>query len=208
MVSKKKEDTNFDYAQKKSDFVANKGMKGAPTGGGVSMVSSSDKQSFKDMVSTLGKVFKYVGRHKKVLYAGFILAAASSILLMLGPNLIGQMADAIQNSLEHDIDIVTVSVIGFTLIIIYGLSNAFSFIQQYIMAGMTAKVCMRLRSDFIQKLNKLPLSYFNTHLQGDILSCITNDIQTLRQGISRCLPGLIKSLAQFFTCLIMMIITE
>ena len=208
MANKKKEDTSFDYAQKKDNFQGNKGMKGAPTDGGVNMVSSKDKQSFKDIISTLGKVFKYVGRHKKVLYAGFILAAASSILLMLGPNLIGQMADAIQNSLDKEIDILTVSTLGFTLIVIYGLSNAFSFIQQYIMAGMTAKVCMRLRSDFIQKLNKLPLSYFNTHLQGDILSCITNDIQTLRQGISRCLPGLIKALAQFFTCLIMMIITE
>ena len=87
-------------------------------------------------------------------------------------------------------------------------SNLFSFIQQYTMAGMTAKVCKKLRSDFIEKLNRLPHSYFNTHLQGDILSCITNDIQTLRQGISRCLPNLTKSIAQFLTCLVMMIITE
>ena len=208
MAKKKEENTSFDYAKKESNFQGNKGMKGAPTGGGVSMVSSKEKQSFGDMMKTLGKVFAYVGKFKKILYAGFILAAVSSILLMMGPNLVGQMADVIQNGLEGEIDMTTISTIGFILIAIYGSSNIFGFIQQYIMAGMTAKVCMRLRSDFIQKLNKLPLSYFNTHLQGDILSCITNDIQTLRTGISRCLPGLVKALAQFITCLVMMIITE
>ena len=183
-------------------------MKGAPTGGGVNMVSSKEKQSLGEIFKTLGKVFTYIGKFKKVLVAGFILAALSSILLMLGPNLVGQMADAIQSGLTGEIDMSYISMIGFILIVIYGSSNLFGFIQQYIMAGMTAKVCMRLRSDFIQKLNKLPSSYFNTHIQGDILSCITNDIQTLRQGISRCLPGLIKSIAQFITCLVMMLITE
>lgn len=127
---------------------------------------------------------------------------------MLGPIFVGKMADVIEYTLDSEIDIKTVSIYGFILIGVYGLSNLFSFIQQYIMAGMTAKVCMRLRSDFIQKLNMLPLSYFNTHLQGDILSCITNDIQTLRQGISRCIPGLTKAIAQFITCLVMMLITE
>lgn len=208
MAKKKEENTSFDYAQKKDNFQGNKGMKGAPTGGGVNMVSSKEKQSFGDIVKTLSKVFAYVGKFKKILYTGFILAAASSILLMLGPNLVGQMADVIQAGLNSDIDMTKISTIGFILIVIYGASNGFGFIQQYIMAGMTAKVCMRLRSDFIQKLNKLPLSYFNTHLQGDILSCITNDIQTLRTGISRCLPGLVKALAQFITCLVMMIVTE
>lgn len=208
MAKKKEENTSFDYAKKDSNFQGNKGMKGAPAGGGVSMVSSKEKQSFGDMMKTLKKVFAYVGKFKKILYAGFILAAVSSILLMMGPNLVGQMADYIQSGLNDEIDMGAISTIGIILIFVYGLSNLFGFIQQYIMAGMTAKVCMRLRSDFIQKLNKLPLSYFNTHLQGDILSCITNDIQTLRTGLSRCLPGLIKALAQFVTCLIMMIITE
>ncbi len=207
-MAKKNENTSFDYAKKESNFQGNKGMKGAPTGGGVNMVSSKEKQSLGEIFKTLGKVFTYIGKFKKVLVAGFILAALSSILLMLGPNLVGQMADAIQSGLTGEIDMSYISMIGFILIVIYGSSNLFGFIQQYIMAGMTAKVCMRLRSDFIQKLNKLPSSYFNTHIQGDILSCITNDIQTLRQGISRCLPGLIKSIAQFITCLIMMLITE
>ena len=207
-MAKKDENKSFDYAKKESNFQGNKGMKGAPAGGSVSMVSSKEKQSLKEIMKTLGKVFAYIGKFKKILVAGFILAALSSILLMLGPTFVGKMADTIQQGLNENMDMATISMIGFILIAIYGSSNLFGFIQQYIMAGMTAKVCMRLRSDFIQKLNKLPSAYFNTHIQGDILSCITNDIQTLRQGISRCLPGLIKSLAQFFTCLIMMFVTE
>lgn len=206
-MAKKNENTNFDYAKKESNFQGNKGMRGAPAGG-VSMVSSKEKQSFSDMMKTLKSLFEYIGKFKKTMYAGLILAAASSILLMLGPNIVGKMADAIQAGLSRDIDFNTISMFGIALIGIYGSSNVFSFIQQYIMAGMTAKICMRFRSDFIQKLNLLPQSYFNTHLQGDILSCITNDIQTLRQGISRCIPGLTKAIAQFLTCLVMMIVTE
>ena len=94
-MAKKKEDTNFDYAQKKNDFQANKGMKGAPAGG-VNMVSSKEKQSFGEMMKTLGKVFTYIGKFKKVMVAGLILAAASSILLMLGPIFVGKMADVIE----------------------------------------------------------------------------------------------------------------
>lgn len=206
-MAKQEENTNFKYGDKQAKEQENKAMRGGP-GGGVRMVSSKEKQSFGQMMQTLGKVFKYIGKYKNVLFLGLALACASSILLMLGPNQVGRMADIVQEGLKSQIDIAEISKIGFILIAIYGASNLFSFIQQYTMAGMTAKVCKKLRSDFIEKLNRLPHSYFNTHLQGDILSCITNDIQTLRQGISRCLPNLTKSIAQFLTCLVMMIITE
>lgn len=203
-MAKKEENTDFNYAQKKD----NTRRRNAGNTGSVNMVSSKDKQSLKEIGHTLSKLFDYIGRYRKILILGLILAAASSILLMLGPNLVGQMTNFIKDGLYGDIDINAISKIGIMLIVIYGSSNIFGFIQQYTMAGMTAKICKKIRSDFVDKINKLPHSYFNTHIQGDILSCITNDVQTLRTGISRSLPGLTKSIAQFVTCLIMMIITE
>lgn len=207
-MAKTQENTTFNYAQKQSNFQGNKGMKGAPTDTSVRMVSSKEKRSFSEILKTLRKLFTYIGKFKKTMYFGLTLAAASSILLMLGPNLVGQMTDVIKDGLATEIDMDEVSSIGCLLVLIYASSNIFGFLQQFIMAGMTAKICRKLRSDFIEQLNVLPISYFNTHIQGDILSCITNDIQTLRTGISRCLPGLTKSVAQFATCLIMMFITE
>ena len=65
-MAKKQEDTKFDYAQKENNFQANKGMKGAPSGG-VNMVSSKEKQSFGEMMKTLGKVFVYIGKFKKIM---------------------------------------------------------------------------------------------------------------------------------------------
>lgn len=205
-MAKKTENKNFEYTQKTGHARDNKVMRGANSGG--NMVSTKEKQNLKGIINTLSKLFNYVGKHKNILILGLILAAASSILLMLGPNLVGKMADLIQTGIYDVIDMSAISRIGIMLIALYGASNLFGFIQQYTMAGATAKICQKLRSDFVEKINKLPQSYFNTHIQGDILSCITNDIQTLRTGISRCLPGLTKSLAQFLTCIIMMLITE
>lgn len=203
-MSKNKQNTEFNYASSsKNTQNSKRGFRGPSN-----MVSSKEKQSLSQMVNTLKKVFIYIGKHKKVLIFGLILACASSILMMLGPTQIGRMTDIIQQGINTQIDFSAICVIGFILIAIYGSSNLFSFIQQYMMAGMTAKVCKKLRSDFIEKLNKLPHSYFNTHLQGDILSCITNDVQTLRQGISRSIPNIMKAFAQFITCIIVMIITE
>lgn len=187
---------------------ATRSMKGSAAPGQVRHVSAKEKRSMKEIKATLNKLFVYIGSHKIVLIIGLILAALSSILMLMGPNLVGSMTDVITNGLEGEIDIAAINGIGMTLVVIYVSSAVFTFVQQYIMAGMTAKICKKLRREFSEKLNRVPQSYYNTHILGDILSCVTNDVQTIRQGLSRSVPTIIRSLAQFLTCVLMMLITQ
>lgn len=204
-MGKNTKNTNFDY-QKKSDKSNNHQRRHF---GPARQITSKEKpDNFSDITLTLKKIFIYIGKYKKVLIACLIMAAASSALSMFGPVLIGKMADVIQDGIHQSIDMISVSQIGIMLIVLYASSNILIFLQQYIMAGITAKICKKVRTDYNNKLNNLPSAYFNTHTQGDILSCVANDVQTLRQGISRCLPGLTEAIAQFVTCVIMMLITE
>lgn len=194
----------FDYAKAKGQNASYKQRDAGPA----KLTSDKKPNSTREMISILSKIFTYIGKYKKAIIAGLIMSALSSILTMLGPGLIGKIADLMQKGLTGEIDFSEISKISFMLIIIYALANLFTFLQQFTMATITAKICKKFRSDYNKKLNNLPASYFNTHTQGDVLSCVTNDIQTLRQGLSRALPGLTESIAQFITCLIMMLITE
>lgn len=182
-------------------------LKGNPSSN-TKMLSSNEKKSMNELAPTLKKLFKYIGKYKNIMVIGLILAAAGSILMMLGPNLVGNMTNMIKDGLGGTIDIQGISNIGIILVALYLTSAAFTFIQHYIMAGMTAKICKKVRQEFAEKINKVPQSYYNTHIHGDILSCITNDVQTLRQGLSRSIPNIVRSLAQFLTCLLLMFVTE
>lgn len=177
-------------------------------GTGIRMVDSKNKRSFKENSHIIKKLFKYIGNYKITVYFGLFLAAISSILMLLGPNQVGRMTDLIKNGLSGNMDLNAIKQIGIILIVIYSGSAILSFIQHFLLAGVTAKICRRIRKEFAEKINLVPQSYYNTHLQGDILSCITNDVQTLRQGLSRSLPTLIRSIAQIVTCIIMMFATE
>lgn len=192
---------------KNTTNMTSKSTKGG-AGSGMNMVSSKDKKKMNELVPTLKKLYAYIGEYNKILIFGLILAASSSIFMLLGPNLVGKMTNTILAGLGKEINITEISRIGVSLATIYIASALFTFIQHYMMAGMTAKICKRLRKEFSEKVNKVPQSYYNTHIQGDILSCITNDVQTIRQGLSRSIPNLIRSIAQFFTCLIIMFFTE
>lgn len=137
-----------------------------------------------------------------------ILAAASAIITIIGPDKVGEIANVISDGLLGEIDLAAITKIGATLVCLYCLSAAFSFLQNYIMAVVTLKMSYRLRGELSEKINTVPLKYFNTTSQGDILSRITNDVSTLQQGLTNSLPTIIGVTAQFVGCLIMMFITE
>lgn len=137
-----------------------------------------------------------------------ILAAVSAIITIIGPDKVGEIANVISDGLLGEIDLAAITKIGATLVCLYCLSAAFSFLQNYIMAVVTLKMSYRLRGELSEKINTVPLKYFNTTSQGDILSRITNDVSTLQQGLTNSLPTIIGATAQFVGCLIMMFITE
>lgn len=162
----------------------------------------------KKLSSALGKVFEYMESYRIIVIVALIMAALGAVLTLVGPNKIGEMTDLMKNGLFGDIDLSGIARIGITMIVIYAASAVFTFVQHYIMATVTLKTSKKMRGDLSEKINRVPQSYFNKNSQGDILSRITNDVQTLQQGLSNSLPAMISAIAQFIGCLIMMFVTE
>lgn len=162
----------------------------------------------KKLSSALAKVFEYMESYQIIVIVALVMAALGAVLTLVGPNKIGEMTDLMKNGLFDDIDLSGIARIGITMIVIYAASAVFTFVQHYIMATVTLKTSKKMRGDLSEKINRVPQSYFNKNSQGDILSRITNDVQTLQQGLSNSLPAMISAIAQFVGCLIMMFVTE
>lgn len=166
------------------------------------------KRNETNRIRSLKKSADYLKKSVIWVVVALILAAASAIITIIGPDKVGEIANVISDGLTGGIDLAAITKIGATLVCLYCLSAAFSFLQNYIMAVVTLKMSYRLRGELSEKINTVPLKYFNTTSQGDILSRITNDVSTLQQGLTNSLPTIIGATAQFVGCLIMMFITE
>ena len=166
------------------------------------------KRNETNRIRSLKKSADYLKKSVIWVVVALILAAASAIITIIGPDKVGEIANVISDGLLGEIDLAAITKIGATLVCLYCLSAAFSFLQNYIMAVVTLKMSYRLRGELSEKINTVPLKYFNTTSQGDILSRITNDVSTLQQGLTNILPTIIGATAQFVGCLIMMFITE
>ena len=166
------------------------------------------KRNENSRIRSLKKSADYLKKSVIWVVVALILAAASAIITIIGPDKVGEIANVISDGLLGEIDLASIAKIGATLVCLYCLSAAFSFLQNYIMAVVTLKMSYRLRGELSEKINTVPLKYFNTTSQGDILSRITNDVSTLQQGLTNSLPTIIGASAQFIGCLIMMFVTE
>ena len=150
----------------------------------------------------------YLRTQLGIILVALILAAASAVLTIIGPDKIGRIATIMSDGLFTGIDLPAIAKLGIFLAVIYGLSALFGFVQHYIMAVVTLKMSYRMRGELSEKINRVPQKYFNTTSQGDILSRITNDVSTLQQGLTNSLPTIISAATQFISCLIMMFVTE
>lgn len=166
------------------------------------------KRNETNRIRSLKKSADYLKKSVIWVVVALILAAASAIITIIGPDKVGEIANVISDGLLGEIDLAAITKIGATLVCLYCLSAALSFLQNYIMAVVTLKMSYRLRGELSEKINTVPLKYFNTTSQGDILSRITNDVSTLQQGLTNSLPTIIGASAQFIGCLIMMFVTE
>ena len=162
----------------------------------------------KGTVAALGKTAAYVKGGVGVIAFALVLAALGAILTIIGPDKIGQITDLMSEGLATGIDLAAIANVGVALIVIYGLSALFTFVQHYIMATVTLKMSYSMRGELSKKINRVPQKYFNMHSQGDVLSRITNDVSTLQQGLTNALPTIISAVAQFVGCLVMMFVTE
>ena len=170
-------------------------------------------QSFdraKDFKKSIKKLIIYCKKYVWAIVVALVLALAGTVLSLIGPNKVGDLSNIIKEGMfaETGIDMAAITKIGLTLVTIYCLSAIFSYITSFIMATITQKVSKRLRGDICHKINKLPLKYLDGHSHGDILSRVTNDVDTISQSLNNSVASLVTSLAMLFGCTIMMFLTN
>lgn len=158
--------------------------------------------------SSLIKLVHYCRRYLPMMIIALIGAGIGTALTLFGPDKLSEMTDLMTEGLFGEIDIEAISSIGMTLVIIYGISFVLSLSQGLIMANITQKVSKNLRTDLSKKINKLPMSYYNKTTTGDILSRVTNDVDTIGQTLNQSVGTLMTAICLFLGSLIMMLKTN
>lgn len=165
-------------------------------------------QTKKGMRSAMKRSAAYMRSDVILLIIALFAAVGSAIIIIVGPDKMGDLANIISDGLFGEIDLASIAQTGLFLALLYVVGAVLGYIQQFIMASVTLKTSYRMRAELSAKINRVPQKYFVKTAQGDILSLITNDVSTLQQGLANSLPTIIGAATQFIGCLIMMLITE
>ncbi len=177
-------------------------------GPGGGMAPAEKAKNFKGSIS---KLMQYIGRYKIAILAVMIMAAASTVFTVIGPSVLRKATTGLSECLMKKITGtggIDFSYIGRILIIVlclYACSAIFSFIQGWIMTGVSQKVCYRLRKEISEKINRMPMKYFESRTYGEVLSRITNDVDTLGMGLNQSITTIITSVATMIGVLVMML---
>ena len=161
-----------------------------------------------NLKKAMSDLLRYCRNDMGVIIIALILSMSGAVLNILGPRQISHITDQIAGGLSTGINMPAIARVGFILIGLYGCSSLFTFLQHYLMAGFNQRLSKRMRGDIVGKINRLKLSYFNFHEHGDVLSRVTNDVDTISSSLSNSLATLVSSAAQFVGCLVMMVITN
>ena len=176
----------------------NKKNKGAFGGHGPGMGMGAAEKA-KDFKGTLKKLFSSLSNYKYTLAVILIFAVASTIFSIVGPKILGNATTELFNGIVNKIsggsgiDFTKVGVILLKLIILYVCSTVFLYIQGILMANISQRYTYKLRRDLSLKINKMPMSFFDKKDRGEVLSIITNDIDTLSQSLNQAATQLITS---------------
>ncbi len=162
----------------------------------------------KDFKKALKRLFSSMKNYKVALIVSFVFALLGSILTIIGPNQISKITDAIQAGLMGGIDTDYILNIAIMLFIIYSFSFIFTTTQGFIISTLTQKYSKDLRTKIIDKLNILPLKYFDKNTTGDILSRVSNDVDVVSQSLNQSLGSLVSAVFLFVGVTIMMFLTN
>ena len=178
--------------------------------GGHGMRGSGEKA--KDFKGTMRRLVSYLAKYRLSIIIVLIFAIGSVTFSVIGPKILGKATTEIFNGLVSKvsgngtgIDFDAIKRILITLILLYVVSAIFSFIQGFIMSGISQKVAYNLRDELVKKINRLPMKYFDTRTYGEVLSRFTNDIDTLSQSLNQSLTQIITSVTTLVGVFIMML---
>ncbi len=168
-------------------------------------------QKSKNFKGSIKKLMSYIGRFKIQIFLVMLFAAASTVFSVMGPKILGKATTGLAEGLmakiqgTGGIDFEYIGRILVFVLAIYAVSAIFNFAQGMLMTGVTQKVCYQLRRDISQKINRMPMKYFESRTYGEVLSRITNDVDTLGQGLNQSITQIITSTATLIGVLIMML---
>ena len=185
-------------------------MGGGPMGGPAAMMGTGGAKA-KDFRGALKKLIKYLSQYKVSVIVVIAFSVLSTIFAIVGPKILGNATTKVFEGFMgmitgsgSGIDFAYIGNIILTLVILYLISAAFSYIQGYIMNNISMKVTYNLRRDISQKINRLPLKYFDTTSHGEVLSRVTNDIDVLNQTLNQSVSQIISSVTMVIGIMIMM----
>ena len=162
----------------------------------------------KDFKGAMKRLFSELKPFKILIFVAIVLAILGSIMSIIAPNKLSDLTDEISKGLMGTMDMVAVKKLALTLASLYIASALFTFIQSIAMTDVANKFAKSLRSRISHKINKLPLRYYDKHLIGDILSRVTNDIDTIAQSMNQSLATLVSSTVLFLGTIVMMFYTN
>ena len=166
------------------------------------------QNNIQDLKTAVKKLVHYLNKLLPLVIAALVLSCFSSVLSIIGPNRLSDLTNEITNGLITGMNFDTINSIALFLLIIYLVSALFDFLQGIIMATVANKFAQKLRTQISKKINKLPLRYFDTHSYGDLLSRVTNDVDTIAMSLSQSLGTLVGAITLFIGSIIMMFYTN
>ena len=180
-----------------------------PMGGPGRVMMPGEKP--KDFKNSIEKLVRYLGRYWYAIVAVMIFAAVSTVFSVAGPKVMARATNALVEGLGKkiagtgSIDFTYIAKVLLFTLGLYICSAVFSFIQGMIMTGITQKTCYRMRKEISEKINRMPMKYFESRTYGEVLSRITNDVDTLGQSLNQSVTQIITSVATLVGTLVMMI---
>lgn len=182
-----------------------------PMGGHGPMRGGHGNEKAKDLKGTLLQLLRYLGSYRYLLLLALLFAIGATIIVIVGPDILGNATTELANGLmakaqgTGGIDFQKIYTIIMTLVGLYLVSMICSYVQGYLMATISQKTCYRLRKELSEKINTLPLRYFDQTSQGDVLSRVTNDIDMIGQGLNQSMSQILTSIVQIIGIAFMMI---
>ena len=165
----------------------------------------------KNFKGSIGKLFAYMKQYHAAVAVVILCAIASTVFSVIGPDILGKATTELSNGLlakiqgTGSIDFTKIGQILLFVLGLYLLSTLFSFVQGWLMTGVTQKVCYRMRKDISEKIDRMPMAYFESRTYGEVLSRITNDVDTLGQRLNQSITQIITSVATMVGVLVMML---
>lgn len=177
-------------------------------GGGRGMMPAEKAKDFK---GSIGKLIAYIGRYKFPILVVMVFAIIGTVFNVVGPKILGKATTELSRGLmakiagTGGIDLTKIGRILIFVLGLYVISAVFTFVQHYIMSTISQKICYRMRKEISEKINRMPMKYFESRTYGEVLSRITNDVDTLGMSLSQSINQIITSVTTMLGVLIMMI---